>query len=160
MQRQWRRLNGSSLWSIGIGHERRHPAACLAGRLLPARRFAGVIHTSGTTSRRGGVLQVLEPVRQDVPVEEYRAAVELACANALSAARGVLAEGERLAGVLSMMVYVAAEPGFEVHSRLADFASALLRREMGDAGIGARAAVGVANLLGNAPVEIQIVAHV
>lgn len=136
------------------------PQPVSQGDYIPARRFAGVIHTSGMTPRRGGVLQMQGPVRQDVPVEEYRAAVELACTNALSAARGVLAEGERLAGVLSMTVYVAAEPGFEVHSRLADFASALLRREMGDAGIGARAAVGVANLPGNAPVEIQIVAHV
>ena len=130
------------------------------GDYIPARRAGTLIFTSGMTPRREGVLQFTGPVRCDQPLEEQRDAVRLACENALAAARGLLAEGESLAVILSLTVYVAAEPGFEAHSKLADFASARLREELGAAGIGARAAVGVATLPGNAPVEIQLIASV
>lgn len=53
-----------------------------------------------------------------------------------------------------------AAPGFTKHSALADFASALLEARLGARGIGSRAAVGVASLPGNAPVEIQLIAAV
>ncbi|MDP3336198.1 MAG: RidA family protein, partial [Rhodoferax sp.] len=76
----------------------------------------------------------------------------------LTAARLMLAPHERVAGVLSLAVYIAAEPEFTAHARLADFASAYLQGEIGDDGIGCRAAIGVASLPGNAPVEIQLVA--
>jgi enamine deaminase RidA (YjgF/YER057c/UK114 family) len=46
------------------------------------------------------------------------------------------------------------------HPKLADFASAYLRSELGADGIGTRAAIGVATLPSNAPVEIQIVAAI
>lgn len=130
------------------------------GDYVPARRLGGVIHTSGMTPRRDGVLIRQGPVGAGEPIEAYREAVELACGNALAAARGVLEPGETLAGILNMTVFIAAEAGFQAHSRLADFASALCRRDLGQAGIGARAAVGVATLPGNAPVEIQLVAFV
>ena len=82
------------------------------------------------------------------------------CANALAVARGLLAEGEVIGAILGLTVHIAAEPGFAAHSGLADHASTYLREELGPQGIGARAAVGVATLPGNAPVEIQIVAAV
>jgi enamine deaminase RidA (YjgF/YER057c/UK114 family) len=112
------------------------------------------------TPRRDGVLLFKGPVQKDAPLEDYREAVLLACGNALTAARGLLAEGERLVGILSLTVYVAAEPGFEAHSKLADYASAFLREALGHQAIGARAAVGVATLPGHAPIEIQLVAYV
>ncbi len=130
------------------------------GDYIPARRHGDLIFTSGMTPRLDGVLQFTGPVRKDVPVEHYRQAVLLACGNALAAARGVLAEGESISAILSLTVYIAAEPGFEAHAKLADHASAFLRAEFGAQGIGARAAVGVATLPGNAPVEIQIVAAI
>jgi enamine deaminase RidA (YjgF/YER057c/UK114 family) len=84
----------------------------------------------------------------------------VACSNALAAAEALLAEGESLSVILSLTVYIAAEPGFTAHSKLADFASAFLESRLGRRGIGSRAAVGVATLPGNAPVEVQLVAAV
>lgn len=130
------------------------------GDYIPARRHGDLIFTSGMTPRLNGVLQFTGPVRKDAALEDYREAVLLACGNALAAARGVLAEGESISAILSLTVYIAAEPGFEAHARLADHASTFLRAEFGTQGIGARAAVGVATLPGNAPVEIQLVAVV
>jgi enamine deaminase RidA (YjgF/YER057c/UK114 family) len=119
-----------------------------------------MVFTSGMTPRNAGVLTITGPVRADTPLETYRDAVVLACSNALTAARGVLEKTERIEAILSVTVYVAAQPDFTAHSRLADFASQFLRSELGAEGIGSRAAVGVATLPGNAPVEIQLIAAI
>lgn len=128
------------------------------GDYVPATRNGNLIFTSGMTPRKDGVMTLTGPVKVDEPLDTYKDAVLLACGNALTAARAMLGNGERISAILSLTVYVAAEPGFTAHSRLADFASAFLRSELGTEGIGSRAAVGVATLPGNAPVEIQLVA--
>lgn len=130
------------------------------GDYIAAKRHGDIIYTSGMTPRRNGVLTQTGPVLRDAPVEDYRDAVVLACSNALAAARNLLTDGEAISAVLNMTVFVAAEAGFTAHSRLADFASQHLRAELGEDGIGSRAAVGVATLPGNAPVEIQIIVAV
>lgn len=128
------------------------------GNYVTAKRHRDLIYTSGMTPRDNGKLIFEGAVRQNAPVETYQAAVELATKNALTAARLLLASSERIAGILNLTVYVLAEPDFTAHARLADFASAYLQREIGDEGIGCRAAVGVASLPGNASIEIQLVA--
>ncbi len=128
------------------------------GRYLPAIRHADLIYTSGMTPRLNGKLQFTGPVRSGDAVELWREAVVLACRNAVTAAQGLLKPGERIAAALSMTVFIAAEQGFTAHSALADFASAFLLDEIGAGGIGSRAAIGVATLPGNAPVEISIIA--
>lgn len=130
------------------------------GDYLPARRHRDLIFTSGMTPREAGVLTHRGPISATAPVEGHAEAVRLACRNALTAARATLAEGEAIAAILSLTVYIAAEPGFTAHSRLADIASAFLRAELGEAGIGSRAAVGVASLPGDAAIEIALVAAV
>ena len=44
------------------------------------------------------------------------------------------------------------------HAKVGDIVSGWLYEQLGDAGIGARAAIGLATLPGNAPVEVQLVA--
>ena len=130
------------------------------GLYAPARRLGQLIFTAGMTPRRDGVLIAVGPIRLSAPVESYRDVVVLACANALAAARSLLTPGESLSAILSLTVYVAAEPGFVAHSRIADFASAFLAAELGESGVASRAAVGVASLPADAPVEIQLIAAV
>ena len=130
------------------------------GLYAPASRFGNLVYTSGMTPRQDGALLFFGPVKAEDPVEAWREAVTLAARNALTAARSQLAPGEKIALVPSLTVFIAAEQGFTLHSRLADFASAYLHAELGEIGIGSRAAVGVATLPGNAPVEIQLVAAV
>jgi enamine deaminase RidA (YjgF/YER057c/UK114 family) len=133
------------------------PAAPIPqGNYRPATRFGDFVFTSGMTPRVNGQLLFTGPVGAADPVENWKEAVVLACRNALTAARNLLQPGERFAGVPSLTVFIAAESGFTQHSRLADFASDFLFGELGDNGIGSRAAVGVATLPGNAPVEIQM----
>ena len=92
------------------------------------------------------------------PVERYRPAVELATRNALLAAQSVLASGEVLTEAVSLTVYLNTTPECTAHSRIADFASAVLAEVLGS--IPSRAAVGVSSLPGGASVEISLVAGI
>jgi len=130
------------------------------GQYVPATRFENLIFTAGMTPRVNGVLMREGKVCADVPAEEYREAVRQAAKNALTAARNKLAEGERIAQLMSITVYINSAEQFTKHSKIADLASAYFCEELGEAGVGSRAAIGVASLPGNAPVEISIVAAV
>lgn len=130
------------------------------GKYAPAARYKDIVFTAGMTPRNNGVLIMQGKVSPEQPIEHYKAAVVQAASNALTAAENMLKAGERLERILSVTVFINAEEGFSVHSKLADFASEFFVEEMGEAGIGSRAAVGVASLPGDAPVEIQIVAGI
>lgn len=130
------------------------------GKYVPATRFGNLIYTAGMTSRKNGVLLLSGKVKADEPLDTYKDAVYQAASNALIAAQNKLNEGEKIGQVLQLMVYVNAEEGFNVHSKLADFATDYLCDELGGAGIAARAALGIASLPGNAPVEIQLICAV
>ncbi len=127
------------------------------GKYVPATRAGNLIFTAGMTPRIDGVLQYAGKVSAAEPLESYRDAVRIAAANALTAARNRLAEGERIAQVLSFWVYINAEQDFTAHAKLADFASDYLNEELGPAGAAARAAIGMGTLPGNAPVEVQLI---
>lgn len=127
------------------------------GKYVPAARFGSFVFTAGMTARRNGVPIFTGRVEKDKPLDTYKEAVCQAVSNALAAAQNLLVENEKIAKVLSLSVYSNAEDGFTAHSKLADFATDYLCEELGDSGIAARAALGVATLPGNAPVEIQII---
>lgn len=130
------------------------------GKYVPATRFGNLIFTAGMTPRNNGVLIKEGQIKFSDTIEEYTAAVRQAAKNALTAARNTLKDGEQITGILSITVYVNAETGFTKQSKIADIASEYFCEELGAAGVGSRAAVGVASLPGNAPVEISIVAAV
>jgi enamine deaminase RidA (YjgF/YER057c/UK114 family) len=128
------------------------------GRYLSAARHADLIYTSGMTPRVNGELQYTGPVSADDSLEDHRAAVELAASNAITAAEGLLKDGESIARILQLQVFINAQQGFTDHAALADFASHKIADQLGSGCIGSRAAIGVATLPGDAPVEITIVA--
>lgn len=130
------------------------------GKYVPANRFENLIFTAGMTPRNNGVLIKTGKIAISDPIEDYREAVRQAAKNALTAARNKLEEGEHIARILLITVYVNAEEGYSTQAKIADHASEYFCEELGEAGIGSRAAVGVASLPGNAPVEISIICAV
>ena len=130
------------------------------GKYVPANRFENLIFTAGMTPLNNGVLIKTGKIAISDPIEDYREAVRQAAKNALTAARNKLEEGEHIARILLITVYVNAEEGYSTQAKIADHASEYFCEELGEAGIGSRAAVGVASLPGNAPVEISIICAV
>ena len=112
------------------------------GKYVPAVRFGDLVFTAGMTPRNNGVLIKEGKVLCADAIEDYRDAVRQAARNALTAAKNRLEEGEEIAGILSVTVYVNAEEGFTEQSKIADLASEYFCEELGEAGVGSRAAVG------------------
>ena len=112
------------------------------GKYKPAVRHGGLIFTAGMTPRKNGVLLMSGKITPDRPLEDYREAVIQ----------------ERIVQILSLTVYLNASPDYTTHAKVGDIASNWLYEQLGEAGVGPRAAIGVATLPGNAPVEIQLVA--
>ena len=125
------------------------------GKYKPAVRHGGLIFTAGMTPRKNGVLLMSGKITPDRPLEDYREAVIQAASNALTAARNTLKEGEWIVQILSLTVYLNASPDYTTHAKVGDIASNWLYEQLGEAGVGPRAAIGVATLPGNAPVAIN-----
>ena len=130
------------------------------GKYKPAVRHGNLIFTAGMTPRRDGVLLMSGKISPDRPLDDYKEAVEQATSNALAAAQGALKEGEKIAQIVSLTVYLNATPDYTTHAKVGDLASQWLYEQLGEAGIGARAAIGMGTLPGNAPVEVQLIAAV
>ncbi|MBS4060023.1 MAG: RidA family protein [Bacteroidetes bacterium] len=130
------------------------------GKYLPAVRHADLIFTSGMTPRKAGNLMYSGKIRVADSIESHRDAVRLATLNALTAAQACLREGEKIAFILQLNVFLNAEENFTAHAKVADFASELLIENLGSDCIGSRAAIGVSSLPSNSPVEITITCKV
>ncbi|KRO86895.1 MAG: RidA family protein [Bacteroidetes bacterium] len=130
------------------------------GKYLSAVRHADLIYTSGMTPRKAGNLLYVGKIRVKDPIESHKEAVRLATLNAIIAANACLKKGERISLILQLNVFINAENEFTAHSEIADYASEELMINFGEKCIGSRAAIGVASLPSNAPVEITIIAKV
>ena len=120
------------------------------GKYVPATRFGDVIFTAGMTPRNNGVLIKTGKIGLEDVIEDYNDAVRQAAKNKLE-------DGEKIVQIMSITVYVNAPEGFTKQSKIADIASEYFCEELGEAGVGSRAAVGVSSLPGDAPVEISII---
>ena len=123
-----------------------------------AQLSGSLVFTAGMTPRRDGSLLAVGTLGVDISVDEGRALAEYATSRALAAAESVLGPGQCLVAVVSVSVFIAADPSFTMHSQVADGATAEIRRCLPDTPLPVRAAVGVSSLPGGAPVEVQLIA--
>jgi enamine deaminase RidA (YjgF/YER057c/UK114 family) len=98
-------------------------------------------------------------VDRDVPIDVARELARRAALQALSALAGTLGSIDRVRGFLRVTVFVASSAGFVRQHEVANGATDLLVEVFGDEGRPARAAVGVASLPLNAPVEVEFLAR-
>lgn len=129
------------------------------GLYSPATRHGDLIFSAGMTPRCNGEMLFEGPVAAEADPRDYRDAVILASRNPLAAVKSQLA-GEWVSKIVNLTIYIAAEPGFRAHSKIADFGSEYLDRELGTSNPAARAGVGVASLPGNAALELQLIVAV
>jgi enamine deaminase RidA (YjgF/YER057c/UK114 family) len=114
------------------------------------------IQTAGMTPRVDGVVTYAGRAGAELTVAQARTAAATAAENALAAALGAVASGQRFGRVVHVRVYVNATPDFTEHSRVADGASARLRELLGERGTASRVAVGVGSLPQGAVVEVEL----
>ncbi|WP_261624740.1 RidA family protein [Nesterenkonia marinintestina] len=120
----------------------------------------GVVYTAGQLPLIQGELPLTGKVGAEVTEEQ---AVELArqCAlNCLAALKHAVGDLDRIARIAKVGGFVASDPGFFGQPKVLNGASELFGHAFGDLGAHARSAVGVAALPLNAPVEVDVIAHV
>ncbi|GIG21383.1 LysR family transcriptional regulator [Cellulomonas chitinilytica] len=133
---------------------------------VPAVRSGAYVHTSGQLPFVDGALLATGKVGADVAPDDATVYARTAALNALAAVAAVVAADggptgadalDRIARVIKVVGFVASDPAFTGQPAVVNGASLLLHDVLGDAGVHARSAVGVAVLPLDSPVEVEIV---
>lgn len=124
---------------------------------VPCVRSGNLVFVSGQIATDAG--RPLHPGKlgREVDILSGQEAARGCAINALAVVRQELGTLDKVARVVKSTVYVASAAGFTEQPTVANGASDLLRDVFGDAGLGARAAVGVFELPLGASVEAEFI---
>lgn len=123
----------------------------------PCVRSGSLLFLSGQIATEAG--RILHPGKlgREVDVASGAEAARGCAISALAIVRKELGSLDNVAQVVKLTVFVASADGFSEQPTVANGASELLRNVFGEAGLGARSAVGVAELPLGASVEAEFV---
>jgi enamine deaminase RidA (YjgF/YER057c/UK114 family) len=125
-----------------------------AAAYQPYATAGGLVLTAGQLPVRGGELEVTGRLGAELTTEQGAAQARTAALNLLAVAAAAFGSLDAVK-VVKLTVYVASTADFHEHHLVANGASQLLGEVLGEAGVHARSAVGVAALPLNAPVEVE-----
>jgi len=131
------------------------PVATPAGSYVPAVRTGSLVYTAGQVPKDAATGKV----GAEVSAEEANAAARVCALQAL-AAIDALVGIDSVVRVVKVVGFVASAPGFTGQPGVINGASDLLGEVFGEAGAHARSAVGVAELPGGVPVEVELIVEV
>ena len=131
-------------------------AAAPSFQYVPVTLHNGVAYVSGQMPKVDGEIRTFGKVGAEVSIEEAQESARVCILQGLACLVDAIGSSDRIQQVLKINGYIASAPGFNMQPKVLDAASYLLVEALGDAGRHARAAVGVAELPRNAPVEIEM----
>lgn len=123
---------------------------------VPAVVHGGLVYTSGQLPFVDGALPATGKVGAEIDAADAQGYARTCALNALAAAAQAAGGIDRIAGVLRVGGFVASDPSFTGQPAVVNGASEVLGEIFGDAGKHARAAVGVASLPLDTPVEVEV----
>lgn len=122
----------------------------------PAVQSGVYVYTSGQLPMVDGKLAVTGKVGAEVTPDEAKELAKTCALNALAAVKSVAGDLDRIARVVKVVGFVASATDFTGQPAVINGASELLGAVLGDRGVHARSAVGVAVLPLDAPVEVEV----
>jgi enamine deaminase RidA (YjgF/YER057c/UK114 family) len=131
------------------------PVATPAGSYVPAVRTGNLVYTSGQVPMDAAKGKV----GAEVSAEDANAAARVCALQALAAVDALVGL-DSVVRVVKVVGFVASAPGFTGQPGVINGASDLLGEVFGEAGAHARSAVGVAELPGGVPVEVELIVEV
>lgn len=143
----------------GLGLELPAPPVPVAAYAL-AVATGDLLYLSGTTCYRDGQPMYRGKVGRDLTAEQGHEAARQTALNLLAIIRDHLGGLRHVAQVVKVNGYVNSAPGFVEQPAVMNGASELLLAVFGERGRHARTSIGVAELPGDIPVEIEMVVRV
>ncbi|SED07894.1 RidA family protein [Streptomyces sp. TLI_105] len=122
----------------------------------PAVQSGVYVYTSGQLPMVAGKLPVTGKVGAEVTPEEAKKLAATCALNALAAVKSVAGDLDRVKRVVKVVGFVASAADFTGQPAVINGASELLGEILGEKGVHARSAVGVAVLPLDAPVEVEV----
>ena len=127
------------------------------GSYVPCVQTGNLLFLSGMLPLKDGALIKTGKLGESVTVEEAQECAKQSVINALSVIKSHLGNLDKICRCVKVNGYVASTPDFTEQPKVINGASDLLLEIFGETGIHARAAVGVAVLPLNAPIEIDFI---
>ena len=127
------------------------------GAYVLSVQTGNLLYTSGIGPQEHGQFPYQGRVGAELSLEEGQAAARLCMLNLLSLIRQAAGSLDRVARVVKVLGFVASAPGFGDQPRVMNGASELLLQVLGERGKHARSAIGVNELPGHIPVEIEMI---
>lgn len=131
-----------------------------AAAYVAMARTGNLVLTAGQLPIVDGDLPLTGKVGEDVELDEAGALARQAGLNVLAVAASVVDGDLDRIRVVKLTVFVASAPDFIEQHLVANGASDLIGEVLGDNGVHARSAVGVATLPLDAPVEVEAIVEV
>jgi len=136
------------------------PLPPAGGIYKPVRQIGNCLYVSGQGPTKAGVPVITGKAGDGRTLEEAREAARICVLNTLSVLQNYLGDLNKIKGLVKTLAFVQSASGFNQQPKVIDAASALLRDIWGEAGVGARSAIGVSELPGNITVEIEFIFEV
>jgi enamine deaminase RidA (YjgF/YER057c/UK114 family) len=130
------------------------------GAYALATQSGELLFLSGTTCYDNGRLLYRGKVGRELTIEQGYAAARQTALNLLAVLRLHLGSLERVTQVVKLNGYVNSAAGFIEQPAVINGASDLLQAVFGDVGRHARTSIGVAELPGDIPLEIEMIVQV
>lgn len=126
---------------------------------LPAVTTGNYVYTSGQLPLIQGELTVVGKVGAEVSAEDAAKQAQVCALNALAAIKSEIGDLDRIKRIVKVVGFVSSDPAFTGQPAVINGASEFFGEVLGDAGLHARSAVGVAVLPLDAPVEVEVIAE-
>lgn len=130
------------------------------GAYLLAQPVGDLLFLSGTTCYVNGGLLYKGRLGAELDIEQGHAAAQQAMLNLLSVVKSALGSLDRVERIVKLNGYVNSAPDFDRQPEVINGASELLQKIFGERGRHARTSIGVSDLPGHIPVEIEMVVQV
>ncbi|MEK9599364.1 MAG: RidA family protein [Pontimonas sp.] len=127
---------------------------------VPAMTSGNLLFTAGQLPFVDGALLATGKVGAEVSAAKAAELARVCALNALAAAHSVLGSLDKVTRVIKVNGFVASAPDFIGQPQVLNGASEVLAEIFGDIGQHARAAVGVAVLPLDAPVEVDLILEI
>ncbi|MFJ6418095.1 RidA family protein [Paeniglutamicibacter sp. NPDC091659] len=141
-----------------LGYELPAVAAPVAA-YVPSMVTGNLVYTSGQLPFINGELTATGKVGAAVSAEVAAGQAQVCALNALAAIKAVIGNLDRITRIVKVVGFVSSDPSFTGQPVVINGASEFLGAVLGDKGVHARSAVGVAALPLDAPVEVELIAE-